>query len=216
VYVGCTNNGVQNCGLMQAYAGSVSFDPNNPQGSITQMIIDGTQGTAQGGGLVQWFNNENVGANTGGNPYNVLRGYNSGSINFNDLNDPQGATASYVSDVANRLQVSLLFRIEEHETNEARDGMVMMVTGTELLVAGGDEYLLNLNTVVCRRRSYRIVECSSLHFMAYYCWLMSLFLYNQDSHYLITSPHGYFSAFMNRRILISYMFLFICYHSMWI
>jgi hypothetical protein len=82
----------------------------------------------------------------------VLRGYNSGSINFNDLNDPQGATASYVSDVANRLQVSLLFRIEEHETNEARDGMVMMVTGTELLVAGGDEYLLNLNTVVCRRR----------------------------------------------------------------
>ncbi|RHZ59231.1 hypothetical protein CDV55_106081 [Aspergillus turcosus] len=104
VYVGCTNNGVQNCGLMQAYAGSVSFDPNDPQGSITQMIIDGTQGTAQGGGLVQWFNNDNVGANTGGNPYNVLRGYNSGSINFNDLDDPQGATASYVSDVANRLQ----------------------------------------------------------------------------------------------------------------
>lgn len=91
---------------MQAYAGSVSFNPNDPQGSITQMIIDGTQGTAQGGGLVQWFNNENVGANTGGNPYNVLRGYNSGSINFNDLDDPQGATASYVSDVANRLQVS--------------------------------------------------------------------------------------------------------------
>jgi glucan 1,3-beta-glucosidase len=106
VYVPCTNNGVQNCGLMQAYAGSVSFDPNNPQGSITQMIIDGTQGTAQGGGLVQWFNNDNVGANTGGNPYNVLRGYNSGSINFGDLDDPQGATASYVSDVANRLQVS--------------------------------------------------------------------------------------------------------------
>jgi glucan 1,3-beta-glucosidase len=93
---------------MQAYAGSVSFNPNDPQGSITQMIIDGTQGTAQGGGLVQWFNNINVGANTGGNPYNVLRGYNSGSINFNDLDDPQGATASYVSDVANRLQVSSL------------------------------------------------------------------------------------------------------------
>ncbi|KAF7142172.1 hypothetical protein CNMCM5793_008680 [Aspergillus hiratsukae] len=104
VYVGCTNNNVQNCGLMQAYTGSVSFDPSNPQGSITQMIIDGTQGTALGGGLVQWYNYDNVGADTGGNPYNVLRGYNSGSINFNDLDDPQGATASYVSDVANRLQ----------------------------------------------------------------------------------------------------------------
>jgi glucan 1,3-beta-glucosidase len=32
------------------------------------MIIEGTQGTAQGGGLVQWFDNINVGANTGGNP----------------------------------------------------------------------------------------------------------------------------------------------------
>jgi glucan 1,3-beta-glucosidase len=53
---------------MQAYAGSTSFDPSNPQGSITQMIIEGTQGTAQGGGLVQWFDNINVGANTGGNP----------------------------------------------------------------------------------------------------------------------------------------------------
>ncbi|KAL3471491.1 pectate lyase superfamily protein-domain-containing protein [Aspergillus californicus] len=103
VYVGCTNNGVENCGLMQAFTGSVSFDENDPEGSITQMIVDGTQGTAAGGGLVQWFNNDNVGVDTGGNPYNVLRGYNSGSINFNDLDDPQDATGSYVSDVANRL-----------------------------------------------------------------------------------------------------------------
>jgi glucan 1,3-beta-glucosidase len=91
---------------MQAYAGSVSFDPNDPVGSIHQMIVDGTQGTAAGGGLVQWFNNDNVGVDAGGNPYNVLRGYNSGSINFNDLDDPQDATGSYVSDIANRLQVS--------------------------------------------------------------------------------------------------------------
>ncbi|RAL17631.1 putative exo-beta-1,3-glucanase [Aspergillus homomorphus CBS 101889] len=109
VYVGCTNNGVQNCGLMQAYSGSVSFDANDPEGSIHQMIVDGTQGTAAGGGLVQWFNNDNVGVDAGGNPYNVLRGYNSGSINFNDLDDPQDATASYVSDIANRLQVSFSF-----------------------------------------------------------------------------------------------------------
>jgi glucan 1,3-beta-glucosidase len=94
---------------MQAFAGSVSFDANNPQGSITQMVIDGTQGTSQGGGLVQWFNDQNVGANAGGNPYEVARGYNSGSINFNDLSDPQGATKSYVSDIANRLQVSSFY-----------------------------------------------------------------------------------------------------------
>jgi hypothetical protein len=53
VYVECTNNGVENCGLMQAYAGSVSFDPSDPQGSITQMVVDGTQGTSEGPGLVQ-------------------------------------------------------------------------------------------------------------------------------------------------------------------
>jgi glucan 1,3-beta-glucosidase len=71
------------------------------------MIIDGTQGTSFGPGLVQWFNNDpEVNGNTGGNPYNVVRGYNSGSIDFNDLSDPQGATDSYVSDIANRLQVS--------------------------------------------------------------------------------------------------------------
>jgi hypothetical protein len=35
--------------------------------------------------------------------YKALRSYNSGSCNVNDLSDPVGATASYVSDVANRL-----------------------------------------------------------------------------------------------------------------
>lgn len=109
MYVGCTNNGIENCGLMQAYEGSQSFDPSDPQGSILNMIIQGTQGTSAGGGLVQWFNNDNTGWNTDGNPYEVVRGYNSGSINYNDLSDPQGATASYVSDIANRVQVSPLW-----------------------------------------------------------------------------------------------------------
>ena len=35
--------------------------------------------------------------------YKALRSYNSGSCNNNDLSDGRGATASYVSDVANRL-----------------------------------------------------------------------------------------------------------------
>lgn len=35
--------------------------------------------------------------------YKALRAYNSGSVNTNDLSDGRGATASYVSDIANRL-----------------------------------------------------------------------------------------------------------------
>lgn len=33
----------------------------------------------------------------------ALREYNSGNANLADLSDPRGATASYVSDVANRV-----------------------------------------------------------------------------------------------------------------
>ena len=99
VNVICTNNGVQNCGLMQAFTGSVSFDPTKPAASINQMIIDGTQGTAAGGGMVQAINDPK----TGGNVYVALRTYNSGRANLQDLSDPQGATASYVSDMANRV-----------------------------------------------------------------------------------------------------------------
>jgi glucan 1,3-beta-glucosidase len=58
VFVQCTNNGVENCGIMQAAGGSISYDPNNSQASITQMVRDGTQGTSQGSGLVQLFNDE--------------------------------------------------------------------------------------------------------------------------------------------------------------
>ena len=36
--------------------------------------------------------------------YPALREYNSGSVNPNDLSDGRGATASYVNDVAHRLQ----------------------------------------------------------------------------------------------------------------
>lgn len=36
--------------------------------------------------------------------YRALRLYNSGSINESNLSDGKGATPSYVSDIANRLQ----------------------------------------------------------------------------------------------------------------
>jgi LysM repeat protein len=95
VRVGNTNNGVNNTGIMQAFNG-VSFDANNPAGSILQMVRDGTEGTASGPGLKQAFV-------TYGNYYMALRVYNSGSVDLAQLNDPLGATANYVVDVANRL-----------------------------------------------------------------------------------------------------------------
>lgn len=98
----CTNNGVQNCGLMQSYnPADTAYDPKNMQASITQMVVDGTQGTAAGPGLVQLFNGQGV--KTMGSVWTVLRAYNSGCVNFKDLSDGTTATASYVSDVANRL-----------------------------------------------------------------------------------------------------------------
>lgn len=90
-----TNNGVRNPGLMQSHNG-VEFNPNDPAGSILQMIRDGTEGTKDGDGLKQLKAKY-------GNYYEAFRAYNSGSVNKADLNDPVGATAGYVRDAANRL-----------------------------------------------------------------------------------------------------------------
>lgn len=92
---------------MQAFTGSVSFNPNDRDGSILQMVRDGTQGTSVGPGYVQWITQNSQTAYAGatqGNPYQAARGYNSGSINFSNLSDGKGATEAYVSDLANRLQ----------------------------------------------------------------------------------------------------------------
>lgn len=94
VHVRTTFGGVRNPGLMQSHNG-VEFNQNDQRGSIFQMIRDGTQGTASGDGLTQLYARY-------GNIYEALRGYNSGSVNRNDLSDGLGATAAYVSDVANR------------------------------------------------------------------------------------------------------------------
>jgi hypothetical protein len=80
---------------MQSHNG-VEFNPKDPAGSILQMIRDGTEGTKDGDGLKQLHKKY-------GNYYEAFRGYNSGSVNKADLNDPVGATASYVRDAANRL-----------------------------------------------------------------------------------------------------------------
>ncbi|TVY71427.1 hypothetical protein LSUE1_G006464 [Lachnellula suecica] len=93
-----TDNGHR--GLMQSAGGS-SFVGNSASAaaqaaSITQMIIDGTQGTAKGDGLVQCINQY-------GNIYEAARCYNSGTVDPSDLNNGEGATSSYVNDIANRM-----------------------------------------------------------------------------------------------------------------
>ncbi|MCJ1387097.1 hypothetical protein MMC17_010226 [Xylographa soralifera] len=95
VRAGSTNNGVHNPGLMRSHNGT-SFDANDAQGSILQMVKDGTEGTKDGDGLKQLSARY-------GNYYETFRGYNSGSVNTADMNDPMGATGSYVRDLANRL-----------------------------------------------------------------------------------------------------------------
>lgn len=95
VRVGTTSNGVRNPGIMQSHNG-VSFNPADPAGSILQMVRDGTTGTKDGAGLKQLYAKY-------GNYYSTFRGYNSGSVDERDLNNPVGATASYVRDAANRL-----------------------------------------------------------------------------------------------------------------
>ena len=95
VRVSSTNNGVHNPGLMQSHNG-VSFNAADPEGSILQMVRDGTEGTRDGDGLKQLVERY-------GNYYEAFRGYNSGSVNQSDLNDPVGATGDYVQKAANRL-----------------------------------------------------------------------------------------------------------------
>ena len=100
---GCVNvggttssGGVKNPGLMQSHNGD-SYSKSDPWLSILLMIQDGVQGTKYGDGLVQLLN-------IYGDPYSAARGYNSGYIpKSGDLSEAAGATACYVSDVANRL-----------------------------------------------------------------------------------------------------------------
>ncbi|KAF2108913.1 hypothetical protein BDV96DRAFT_586872 [Lophiotrema nucula] len=91
-----SSGGTRNPGLMQSHDGH-EYDAKHSRLSILQMVQDGTQGTKHGWGLV-----DNL--NTYGNPYKAMRGYNSGYIpESGDLSEKAGATACYVSDIANRL-----------------------------------------------------------------------------------------------------------------
>jgi hypothetical protein len=100
-----TNNGVVNPGLMQSHNGAGSCAGVNPcpQSQIVQMIRDGTAGTSSGDGLRQTLNKAT--AVTGNNArayYAAARMYNSGSVDYSNLNNGFTSTACYSQDVANR------------------------------------------------------------------------------------------------------------------
>ncbi|CAM1509519.1 Fc.00g032580.m01.CDS01 [Cosmosporella sp. VM-42] len=102
-----TNNGVVNPGLMQSHNGSGSCAGVNPcpADTILQMIRDGTAGTSSGDGLQQTFAKASAAINDTGSRgyYAAARMYNSGSVDYSNLNNGLGSTACYASDVANRL-----------------------------------------------------------------------------------------------------------------
>jgi len=95
VHVISTNNSVQNNGILQSHAG-VSYSSADPADSIVQMIKDGILGTSSGDGLVQTVTQN-------GGLWEGIRAYNSGSVDKSNLSNGLGSTASYCSDVANRL-----------------------------------------------------------------------------------------------------------------
>ncbi|OAA44114.1 hypothetical protein NOR_03842 [Metarhizium rileyi] len=106
VRVPTTNNGVRNPGLMQSHNGSGSCAGVNPcpAGTITQMIRDGVAGTSSGDGLRQTLaRTKGVVGDNSRAVYAAARMYNSGSVDYNNLNNGLGSTPCYASDVANRL-----------------------------------------------------------------------------------------------------------------
>jgi len=101
-----TNYGVTNPGLMQSHDGTGScnngavHDPC-PSDEITQMIKDGSTGTAAGDGLEQTISQS--GATDVSKYYKGARIYNSGSIASSGKLEDGIATHCYSSDIANRL-----------------------------------------------------------------------------------------------------------------
>ncbi|KAI0204421.1 hypothetical protein F4808DRAFT_342192 [Astrocystis sublimbata] len=107
VRVPTTDNGVRNPGLMQSHNGSGDCTGLNPcpQEQIFQMINDGTAGTPAGDGLQQTLGTAsgNYGGSDAAAYYAAARLYNSGSIDYTNLNNGFTSVACYSDDVANRL-----------------------------------------------------------------------------------------------------------------
>lgn len=106
VRVPTTNNGVVNPGLMQSHNGSGSCAGQNPcpDETIVQMIRDGTTGTPDGDGIQQTLATTSaaLGATDARAHYAAARLYNSGSVDYDNLNNGFTSTMCYATDVANR------------------------------------------------------------------------------------------------------------------
>ena len=98
-----------NPGLMQAYDGEASCNDDKthhvsnpcPDGTIAQMISEGTGGTAAGGGLAQAINQ--AGGQDVSAFYKAARIYDSGKVDASGDLGKGIATHCYASDIANRL-----------------------------------------------------------------------------------------------------------------
>lgn len=111
VRVPTTFGSVPNPGLMQDHDGSATCWSNNadnvvvqnpcPADTITQMIQEGTGGTASGDGLAQCLNE--AGTSDVSAFYRAARIYNSGSIAASGDLGQGVSTHCYASDIANRL-----------------------------------------------------------------------------------------------------------------
>lgn len=112
VRVPTTNGGVINPGIMQSHdgpgtgwakssKGTVTVQNPCPAATITQMISDGTAGTATGDGLAQCLNE--AGTSDVSAYYRAARIYNSGSVDSSGDLGKGVATHCYASDIANRL-----------------------------------------------------------------------------------------------------------------
>lgn len=107
VRVKASSNAVRNPGLMQSHKGSGDCEGVSPcpSSQITQMIRDGVAGTATGGGLRFTLDKAtgSIGALNARAYYGAARLYNSGRIDWGNLNNGFTSTACYATDVASRL-----------------------------------------------------------------------------------------------------------------
>jgi hypothetical protein len=107
VRVKTTDNGVQNPGLMQSHNGEATCEGVNPcpKHVIKEMIHQGTAGTSTGEGLKQVLDTTSgvVGGMNERAFYAAARKYNSGSVDYTNLNYAFISTACYATDVANRV-----------------------------------------------------------------------------------------------------------------
>jgi hypothetical protein len=103
VRVWATTGSVRNPGLMQDHNGVHDCFNKNPcpNSEIVGMIQEGTQGTSSGEGLQQILNR--LSSSGAQKIYQAARIYNSGSLPGDGNLSGNGATNSYVSDIANRL-----------------------------------------------------------------------------------------------------------------